>query len=69
VLRFAMPAAGAGYHAALGCAHIGISAEGWQQAMAVMGASAPPRPGLAWCSLPRARRRTRLAAGVRSPDR
>ena len=34
-----MPAAGAGYHAALGLAHIGISAEGWQQAMAVMGAS------------------------------
>lgn len=39
-LLFAMPAAGAGYHAALGLAHIGISAEGWRQVMAVMGAIA-----------------------------
>ena len=38
-LLFAVPAAVAGYHAALGLAHIGISAEGSQQAMAVMGAS------------------------------
>jgi len=37
-LLFAVPAAVAGYHATLGLAHIGISAEGWQQAMAVMGA-------------------------------
>ena len=35
-----MPAAIAGYHAALGLAHIGISAEGWRQVMAVMGAIA-----------------------------
>src|SRR5262245_34616058 len=33
-------AAIAGYHAALGLAHIGISAEGWRQVMAVMGAIA-----------------------------
>ena len=38
-LLFAVPAAVAGYHATLGLAHIGISAEGSQQAMAVMGAS------------------------------
>ena len=37
-LLFAMPAAIAGYHAALGLAHIGISAEGWRQAVAVAGA-------------------------------
>jgi hypothetical protein len=39
-LLFAVPAAIAGYHAALGLAHIGISAEGWRQVMAVMGAIA-----------------------------
>jgi hypothetical protein len=33
-----MPAAVAGYHAALGLAHVGVPAESWQQAMAVMGA-------------------------------
>jgi hypothetical protein len=33
-LLFAVPAAVAGYHAALGLAHIGIPAEGWRQAMA-----------------------------------
>jgi hypothetical protein len=32
---FAMPAAVAGYHAALGLAHIAVPAEGWQQAIAV----------------------------------
>ncbi len=37
-LIFAVPAAVAGYHAALGLAHIGIPADGWRQAMAVMGA-------------------------------
>lgn len=37
-LLFAVPAAIAGYHAALGLAHIGISDEGWRQAMAVAGA-------------------------------
>ena len=37
-LLFALPAAVAGYHAALGLAHIGISAEGWRHAVAVTGA-------------------------------
>jgi hypothetical protein len=35
---FAVPAAVAGYHAALGLAHIAVPAEGWQQAIAVAGA-------------------------------
>jgi hypothetical protein len=35
---FALPAAVAGYHAALGLAHIGVPAEGWRQAIAVAGA-------------------------------
>jgi len=35
---FALPAAVAGYHAALGLAHIAVPAEGWQQAIAVAGA-------------------------------
>jgi hypothetical protein len=55
---FAIPAALAGYHAALGLAHIGAATNGWQQAIAVIGAaivaatawarmtlSAPPEPG------------------------
>jgi hypothetical protein len=67
-LLFAMPAAVAGYHAALGLAHIGISADGWRQAIAVMGAivvaatawlrmalSTPPDAGQG------------IAAGVASP--
>jgi hypothetical protein len=33
-----MPAAIAGYHAALGLAYIGIPAEGWRQATALIGA-------------------------------
>ena len=37
-LLFAVPAAIAGYYAALGLAHIGIPAEGWRQAMALIGA-------------------------------
>ena len=37
-LVFAIPAALAGYHAALGLAHIGAVTNGWQQAIAVMGA-------------------------------
>ena len=37
-LVFVVPAAIAGYHAALGLAHIGIPAEGWRQAIAVAGA-------------------------------
>jgi hypothetical protein len=39
-LLFAVPAAVAGYHAALGLAEIGIPGEGWRQAMAVIGAIA-----------------------------
>jgi succinate dehydrogenase hydrophobic anchor subunit len=35
---FAVPAAVAGYHAALGLAHIGMSPEGWRHAVAVTGA-------------------------------
>ena len=37
-LLFAIPAAVAGYHAALGLAHISVSADGWRQAVAVAGA-------------------------------
>jgi len=37
-LLFAVPAAVAGYYAALGLARIGIPAEGWRQAMAMTGA-------------------------------
>jgi hypothetical protein len=39
-LLFAVPAAVAGYHAALGLAQIGIPAEGWRHAIAVIGAIA-----------------------------
>ena len=37
-LLFAVPATVAGYHAALGLAQIGVPAEGWRQAFAVIGA-------------------------------
>ena len=37
-LLFAVPAAVAGYHAALGLAQIGVPAEGWRQAFALSGA-------------------------------
>jgi succinate dehydrogenase/fumarate reductase cytochrome b subunit len=37
-LLFVVPAAVAGYHAALGLAHVGIPADGWRQAVAVAGA-------------------------------
>ena len=37
-LLFAVPAAIAGYHAALGLAHIAVPADGWGDAMAVVGA-------------------------------
>jgi hypothetical protein len=37
-LLFAVPAAAAGYHAALGLAHIAIPADGWRDAIAVVGA-------------------------------
>jgi hypothetical protein len=36
-LLFAVPAAVAGYHAALGLAHIAIAADGWRDAIAVAG--------------------------------
>ena len=59
-LLFAVPAAIAGYHAALGLAHIGISAEGWRQVMAVMGAIAVA--ATAWA-------RMVLSAPCPTPDR
>ena len=37
-LLFVVPAAVAGYHAAVGLAHIGISADGWRETVAVAGA-------------------------------
>jgi hypothetical protein len=39
-LAFAVPAAMAGYHAALGLAQLGVPAELWQQAFGVIGAVA-----------------------------
>jgi hypothetical protein len=52
-LVFAVPAAMAGYHAALGLAQLGVPAELWQQAFAVIGAVAVG--GTAWVrvALPR----------------
>jgi hypothetical protein len=53
-LLFAVPAAVAGYHAALGLAHIAIPVEGWREAMAAAGAIIVA--ATAWtriCSLPR----------------
>jgi hypothetical protein len=37
-LLFAVPAGLAGYHAALGLAHVAIPGEGWRDAIAVAGA-------------------------------
>jgi hypothetical protein len=37
-LLFAVPAAVAGYHATFGLAHIGVPAEGWREALALVGA-------------------------------
>jgi hypothetical protein len=37
-LLFAVPATIAGYHAALGLAHIGVPSEGWRETFAVAGA-------------------------------
>jgi len=56
-LVFAVPAAMAGYHAALGLAQLGVPAELWQQAFAVIGAvavGATPH-GRAWRSQTRPR--------------
>jgi hypothetical protein len=58
-LLFAVPAAIAGYHAALGLA-LGISAEGWRQVMAVMGAIAVA--ATAWA-------RMALSAPCPTPDK
>jgi hypothetical protein len=66
---FALPAAVAGYHAALGLAHIAVPAEGWQQAIAVgsaiiMAATAWAR--MAFSAAPDAGHD--IAAGVMAPD-
>ena len=48
-LVFAAPAALAGYHAALGLAHVAIPGEGWRDAMAVAAPSLWRRqPSYAW---------------------
>ena len=68
-LLFAMPAAIAGYHAALGLAHIGISAEGWRQAVAVAGAIIVAATACARMALSGPPDRGQgSAAGVTSPD-
>lgn len=68
-LLFAMPAAIAGYHAALGLAHIGISAEGWRQAVAVAGAIIVAATACARMALSGPSGRGQgSAAGVTSPD-
>jgi hypothetical protein len=44
-----VPAAFAGYHAALGLAQIGVPAEGWRQAFALIGAIVVGgTPGRVW---------------------
>jgi hypothetical protein len=48
-LVFAVPAAMAGYHAALGLAQLGVPAELWQRAFAVIGAA--PVGATAWARL------------------
>jgi hypothetical protein len=66
---FALPAAVAGYHAALSVAHIAVPAENWQQAMAVGAAiivAATAWARMAFSAPPDAVRG--LAAGVASPD-
>jgi hypothetical protein len=67
-LVFALPAAMAGYHAALGLAQLGVPAELWQQAFALIGAVAvAPRHGRAWRSRtgPRPGRTTAPVSGLR----
>ena len=77
-LLYAVPAAVAGYQLTLGLASIGMPAEGWQQAFAVVGAISSAATALARMALVcPARRRTghrrRLtspsSAGVASQDR
>ena len=67
-LLFAVPAAIAGYHAALGLARIAIPADGWRDAMAVVGAiivSATAWARMAVTGPPDAGRS--VAAGLTSP--
>lgn len=49
VLLFAVPAAIAAYHATLGLAQIGVPAQGWQEAFALIGATIVG--GAAWTRL------------------
>jgi hypothetical protein len=51
-LVFALPAAMAGYHAALGLAQLGVPAELWQQAFALIGAVAVGATAWARLALP-----------------
>src|SRR6266478_1256696 len=51
-LVFAVPAAMAGYHAALGLAQLGVPAELWEQAFAVIGAVAVGATAWARLALP-----------------
>jgi hypothetical protein len=51
-LVFALPAAMAGYHAALGLAQLGVPAELWRQAFAVIGAVAVGATAWARLALP-----------------
>jgi hypothetical protein len=66
---FALPAAIAGYHAALGVAHIAVPAEGWQQAIAV--AAAIVVAATAWARMafsPPPDARQGVADGTTAPD-
>jgi hypothetical protein len=66
---FAIPAGVAGYHAALGLAHIAVPAEGWQQVIAVGGAiivAATAWARMAFSTPPNAG--PGAAAGVTAPD-
>src|SRR6266446_7018672 len=67
-LVFAAPAAMAGYHAALGLARLGVPAELWQQAFAVIGAVAVGATAWARLALPNPPDAGRGdVAGARSP--
>jgi len=66
-LLFAVPAAVAGYHAALGLAHIVVPIEGWREAMAIAGAIMAAAIAWARMTLCPARYGQGIAAGVRSP--
>jgi hypothetical protein len=67
-LLYAIPAAVAGYHAALGLAQVAIPAEGWRHALAVAGAiivAATAWARLTFSGPPEARRD--VAAGLTPP--